>query len=208
MFGRTRGPTRIITSINIPTSLRHNASQQEEMAFDFFRLRTSVKLSGILDPVFWGTLVFQASAQEAAILHALTALGAVDLSKAIQRNQTSVDDASCMGRYELLALQQYNKAIGRLSVHFEEKNRYSLQVALISCMIFICIELLRENLTAANTHFQNGLKLLDEIQHPLKPSLGANPLMLRLREGSIEDSLIKVFTRLSIHSQYLAQAYR
>lgn len=77
-------------------------------------------------------------------------------------------------RYEVLALQQCNKATAHPGVHGGKQNTYSLQAALVACMVSIYIELRRENFLAAHTHLQNGLKLPDEIQRPLKPSVAEN----------------------------------
>lgn len=172
------------------------------MAFDFFRKRTSIKLPGIFGSRFWETLVFQASSTEPAVLHGLIALGAVHLSKVTEEN----NDTSRISQYESLALEQYNKAIRHLGVHFASKNKESLQVALITCMVFIHIELLRNRFMIANSHLHNGLRLLSEIPNREWPSPVSNSLMLRPEPGSVDDYLIEAFTRLNIYSTVLGHS--
>lgn len=175
-------------------------SQQEQVAFDFFATRTSVKLPGVFDSVFWDTLVFQAGAREPAVLHAIVALGAVDLSTATRESRRDLIGPTQLDQYEHLALRQYNKAIRDLGVHFDSRSRDSLHVALITCMVFICIELLRGQIKVANTHLANGLKLLSQMQRQPWPSQSTLLLMLRTERPSTDDYLIEAFTRLSIHS--------
>ncbi|KAE9362917.1 hypothetical protein N431DRAFT_565038 [Stipitochalara longipes BDJ] len=196
--------SRAPTASRIPV-LSRRVSQQEKLAFDYFRIRTSIKLPGVLGSGFWETLVFQASSREPAVLHALIALGAVHLSKATEENHGSLSDTNRMSQYECLALHEYNKAIGHLDVHFRSKSKESLQVALITCMVFICIELLREKFKTANTHLNNGLKLLSEIQGRESPSPAPRSLMLRPEPGSVDDYLIEAFTRLNIHSTFFGE---
>ncbi|KFY13982.1 hypothetical protein V492_02932 [Pseudogymnoascus sp. VKM F-4246] len=136
-------------------------TQHEQRAFEYFLHRTSRKLPGVFDSPFWSSLVFQASARDPAVLHALIALGAVDLGKATR--ELAFAQERVRG-YERVALVQYNMAIECLGVHFRRRDGEGRRVALITCMLFICIELMRERFKTANAHLGNGLKLLTEIR--------------------------------------------
>jgi hypothetical protein len=179
-----------------------STSQQEKGAFDFFKHRSSVKLPGVFDSGFWETLVLQSSYSEPAVLHALMSLGAIHRSMA---NFESCKKRDFMNPDERLALQQYNKAIGHLDVHFKSQEKTSLRVALITCMIFICIELLRGRFKVATTHLTNGLNLLRVMQQRGKPIATENSILLRPEPGSVDDYLIEAFTRLNIHSGLFGQ---
>ncbi|OBT51307.1 hypothetical protein VE04_08556, partial [Pseudogymnoascus sp. 24MN13] len=89
----TPGP---LTSTRTLPPLLGATTQHEHRAFEYFFYRTSRKLPGIFDSPFWSTLVFQARACDPAVLHALIALGAVDLGKAARAlacaAASSVDD--------------------------------------------------------------------------------------------------------------------
>lgn len=172
-------------------------SQQEKGAFDFFKSRSSAKLPGVFDSGFWEELVLQSSYSEPAVLHALMSLGALHRS---MTKFESGDKPGFMNPDERLALQQYNKAISHLDVHFKSNDKTSLRVALITCMVFICIELLRGRFKIATTHLRNGLNLLHQMQQRGESIDTENSILLRPDPGSIDDYLIEAFTRLNIHS--------
>lgn len=160
----------------------------------------------MFDSPFWSTLVFQASARDPAVLHALIALGAVDLGKATRELACA---AERVGGYERVALVQYNKAIMSLGVHFKSRDRDAMRVALITCMLFICIELLRERFKTANTHLSNGLKLLSEIRRGEgEERKGGKELLINTELESVDDYLVEAFTRFNIHSSLFGQDVR
>ncbi|KFY18951.1 hypothetical protein V493_08233, partial [Pseudogymnoascus sp. VKM F-4281 (FW-2241)] len=183
--------------------LQGATTQHEQRAFEYFAYRTSRKLPGVFDSPFWSSLVFQASARDPAVLHAIVALGAVDLGKA-SRELAGAEER--VRGYERVALVQYNKAIASLGVHFKSRNRDARRVALITCMLFICIELLRERFKTANTHLSNGLKLLGESQRGESEETKAGvKFSINTDLESVDDYLIEAFTRLNIHSSLFSQ---
>ena len=159
----------------------------EADAFDYFRRYTTVKMPGVFESAFWDTLVLQLSAGEPAILHAAAAMGAAHRSD------------------ERLSLEQYNKAISFLRPHLESHEQDGVRVALITCMIFICLELLRGDFEVSNKHLRNGLGLLREFQSRkgLTPAGGA--LVLRPEPTLVDDQLVEAFARLHIQSALLGQ---
>lgn len=193
----TQRPTEYVL---FPIPINKILDLEEGIAFDFFKRRTSIKLPGIFHSEFWNSLVFRASAEEPAVLHALTALGAFSLSKATEENQRDCDDAYRASKYENLALRQYNKSIGCLRLHFRGKDDNELRVALITCMVFICIELLRQRSETASTHLSHGIQLLCEIQGRQQAPRAVKSLILRPDPESANDVLIEAFTRLNMHS--------
>lgn len=56
-----------------------------------------------------------------------------------------------------IALHHYNKAISRLTATTRQE---SLEVILVSCLLFVCIELLLENVKDAIAHAYNGVNIL------------------------------------------------
>ncbi|OBT75689.1 hypothetical protein VF21_05924 [Pseudogymnoascus sp. 05NY08] len=192
-----------LTSTRTLPPLRGATTQHEQRAFEYFLHRTSRKLPGIFDSPFWSTLVFQASARDPAVLHALIALGAVDLGKATRELACAKERVR---GYERVALVQYNKAIVSLGVHFRNKDGDARRVALITCMLFICIELLRERFKTANTHLSNGLKLLSEMRRGEgEEKKVVNELVINTELESVDDYLVEAFTRFNIHSSLFGQ---
>lgn len=159
----------------------------ESVAFDYFRRNTTTKLPGVFESGFWDTLMLQASAHEPAVLHAVIALGAAHKSE------------------KRLALREYNKAIGHLCRHFENRDRDALRVALITCMVFVCLELLRGEFKTGQTHLRSGLELLREIQRRDGLTSADGAIVLRPQHESVEDYLVEAFTRLNVLSALFGQ---
>ncbi|OBT89238.1 hypothetical protein VE02_04267 [Pseudogymnoascus sp. 03VT05] len=192
-----------LTSTRTLPPLRGATTQHEQRAFEYFLHRTSRKLPGIFDSPFWSSLVFQASARDPAVLHALIALGAVDLGKATRELACAKERVR---GYERVALVQYNKAIVGLGVHFRSRDGDARRVALITCLLFICIELLRERFKTANTHLSNGLKLLSEMRRGGGEEMrGGGELLINTELESVDDYLVEAFTRFNIHSSLFGQ---
>lgn len=132
--------------------------------------------------------MLQACAQEPAVLHAVTALGAA------HRN---------LGR---TSLAEYNKSIHYLRQHLiRRQDKEALRVSLITCMIFICLDLVKGEFKSSQTHLQHGLRILREIQSQYGPTSTTGPVVLRPQFRSIEDYLVEAFTRLNIPSALFGQ---
>ena len=146
-----------------PPSISAFASGTEEKGyFEGCKCRTAVKLPGSFVSRFWDTLLFQASSEEPAVLHAVLALSSVHKNGAFKANgQIEPDNGSDEQGH--ITLKHYVKAISHLQPHFSTKDRASFRVALITCVTFVYLELLRGHFGTAQTHLHNGLKILREI---------------------------------------------
>ncbi|OBT78642.1 hypothetical protein VF21_02239 [Pseudogymnoascus sp. 05NY08] len=183
--------------------LRSRVSSDEGTSFDFFRNRTSVKLPGMFGSEFWETVVFQVSSVEPAVLHATIALASLQRSNEYQESVkgggaistlSSAPDAAV--KWNRFALQQYNKAIAYLKPHFSAHNHRSLQVTLVTCMIFTCIEILQGQYTTAHKLVQGGLGLV----YSLKVLGATHNINAMLQMDSMDLSLVEAFSRLNIQS--------
>ena len=94
-------------------------------------------LSGVFDPTFWTRLVLQATHHEPAIKHAVIALGALHESSEIKSREDS----------SIFAMQQYGKAIECLVKPLREKQKQAADVALITCVLFVCFEVGSHSIT-------------------------------------------------------------
>ncbi|KAK3361145.1 hypothetical protein B0T24DRAFT_539402 [Lasiosphaeria ovina] len=221
---QTRSPTKDKTPALVP-----GMNLQDQTALDFFWARTSIKLPGVFDSGFWDSLVFQASFSEPAVLHAVIALAATHRRHGMGtrpmgggRNPLSPSTVTEMDPDERLALQHYNKAIAHLRCHFEKKDVRSLRITLISCMVFVCMELLRGEFQTGLAHLQSGLKVLEEVhardrlaaarrgarktQKSAATTDAAPPAAVLLpRPESVDDYLLEAFTRLNVQSALFGQ---
>ena len=105
-------------------------SKLEGRCFDFFCKRTVVVFSGIFDPTFWTRLVLQATHHEPAIRHAAIALGALHESS----------EVGSRVKPSIFAMEQYGKAIRYLVKPIREKQKQAADVALMTCVLFVCFE--------------------------------------------------------------------
>jgi Zn(2)-Cys(6) binuclear cluster domain-containing protein/transcription factor-like protein len=133
---------------SLPCSPFRLASVADQQAMEWFCRRTAVKLQGSFYSDFWASLLTQSSAAEPAVLHAVLALSCVHRQGIVG------------GEGATAALQHYGQAIRCLQPHFEAGGRLARRVALISCVVFTSLDLLRGHFTTAFTHLESGRKLL------------------------------------------------
>ncbi|CAG8212087.1 unnamed protein product [Penicillium nalgiovense] len=168
-----------------------NLSHEEQLCFDWLIRRTAKKFAGLFPSDFWETLIFQASAQEPAVRHAIIALSST--------HRFQARDAAGPNQYdECFTLQQYNKAIQHLRIN-TTNNSYFLRVALITCMLFITLEYMRGQYQMGNAHLQYGMKLLSDMPTPRPPS-SMVPTILAPEEDFAYNALVDAYVRLGIHS--------
>jgi hypothetical protein len=177
---------------------------EETRYFEWFKFRTVKKIPGAFVLSFWNTLVFQASANDPAVLNAVLTLSSVHKWDGLNHNTQSRSAHNPDDR-ERFILQHYIKAIRHLEPHFSSKDRTSIRIALITCVVFICLEFLRGNFQTAQTHLDNGLKVLQELQTTSNSDPGK---LLSHSSGNPVDSLIfSIFSRLHVQTELFKQSY-
>ncbi|KAL8298409.1 hypothetical protein RB597_006765 [Gaeumannomyces tritici] len=135
---------------------------------------------------FWATIAPRLAHREGAVKHALIALGSAyqvyqqspgnnwhRSDEAVGPGGTGTAAAAAAAaaaagdesseELELFTIQQYNKSIALLARHACPSSPESIQVTLICCLSFICLEMLRADHTAALTHLTNGLRILESL---------------------------------------------
>ncbi|EXJ76016.1 uncharacterized protein A1O5_00524 [Cladophialophora psammophila CBS 110553] len=185
----------------------HNLSHAERSCFDYFVNETVVKIPGVFFSHFWADLVLQASCSELPILHAAVALASAHRSAQLNLYGSAVlSSLSCcdangnLDTHEAFALQQYNKSIAYLrACQFEEDNEAELRTALVACVLYISLELLRGDYTTAMIHARHGLNLLSK----LKQDVEKQALCPKRLPETIDDYLVEAFTRLSLQSAHV-----
>lgn len=193
----TRIPTQPLTSFSqrvpvsrsVPTSLAEfPASTRERRLLYWFQQYTAKKLSGLFPSLFWDSLLPQASYSEPAVLHALLAM-----TSAHKYKQPELIIIGWLSTEEQFTLHSYNRAIHYLGPHFSLKSAASLRVALVACVLFVCLELFQEHYATAVSHLTNGLRLFELY----KLSDGVTDAEASLDHGS--DNLIsQMFLKLAL----------
>ncbi|KAK5695617.1 hypothetical protein LTR17_024544 [Elasticomyces elasticus] len=195
---------------------------EELRALEFFHARTAPNLSSYFDAGFWTRLVFQVSHVEPAIMHAMVAVGHLNQRRDVwtkplpmlksvflvddQPNVPGLSDRIVVGptkrkvdHDDPFALSQYNKAISLLSQRIRDPDAAS-EIALLACILFVCIEFLRGDVEPAFRHFKSGMSIA---KASLTKSSSTKPTLTMelIREG-----MLPFFNRLEVLAMLFGQA--
>ncbi|KAF2447399.1 hypothetical protein P171DRAFT_407518 [Karstenula rhodostoma CBS 690.94] len=157
-------------------------------------------LSNRFDNNFWSRTVLQMARSEQCIRHALVALGY--LAKTEPGNLKHAH-ARLKQQDQKLNLY-YSKAVGSLVERLAEP-LCTVEIGLVACLLFVCIEFIRGNFMTAFTHLHSGLKILSELPtirtHGLCPrtpqqiSPKADTVRFSASNGLLNETLIPMFMR-------------
>ena len=176
---------------------------EEKGCFEWFKDRTVEKLPGSFDSKFWDTLLFQAIVDEPSVLYAVLALSSIHRRKILWRNGPT-RSGDVPDEHERFMLRQYGKAIHHLQPHFASRSRASFRVALIACLVFTSLEFLRGRFETAQTHLQNGLRVLREMD--VYSSTDDNGIyVLKPSCDSVDDWVVGAFSRLYLAVELFSQ---
>jgi len=176
-------------------------SQSEAVNFELFRSRIVLDMAGIRSSGFWQNVVLPACYSEPAILHASIALA--NASRWFRARSGGGEDI-----LRLDIINDYNKAIQHLKKHVVGHAKpQSLRIALISCALFIALELSTGRFEQATMHLSEGRKLLDSFTHvdistTEYPEVEIKALVLASKPESTEDELVSVFVDLDLQSTF------
>lgn len=132
-------------------------NHDEQVSLDRYPCRKAIKLPGTFLSRPWGTFLFQKSSAEPAVMLAMLARSSAHEVKIIDATDQRSQHA---GYQKLLTLQQYSKAIRGLQLYLVERTHASICVALITCVIFVHLEILHENYKPGINHFQHGFSFI------------------------------------------------
>ncbi|CAF3571781.1 unnamed protein product [Fusarium graminearum] len=188
-----------------PATILASLNTHEKLYFDWFKRRTSTKISATFSSGFWNTLVFQAGSREPAVMHALLALSSAHKKGVVEMGAHRNSPGAEMNQQEQFTLQQYVKAIGHLQPHFSAKDRASCRVALITCIVFVCLEFFRGHFATAQLHLKNGLDILAHMQGLHDASSGI--LALKPCQETTDTWIVEALSRLHIQVELFRHLY-
>ena len=125
---------------------------QEYRSLEFFHHYVAPALSGDFDSEFWTRLIPCIGASEPPIKHAMMALAS------LYKYQMN-DEGYPTQEEQNFTLLQYNRAIRSLGVRLNAGEE-ALEITLLTCVLFICLEFMRGNQDVALHHLQGGLHIL------------------------------------------------
>lgn len=117
----------------------------ENRALEYFRLQVAPVLSKHSRKNFWNIVVSQVGQQEPAVRHALSCISS--LYEGLSDTSSSLLKSS----QEIFAITQYNMALGHLTSPEVDQT-----IVLLVCLLFICIETMRDNKDMAIQHCRHG----------------------------------------------------
>ena len=183
------------------------ASMEERVYFDWFQCRTATKLPGSFRSSFWDSLLFQASLNEPAVLHAVLTLSSVHKRQVLGESRNGPDGGTPYEQ-EKFMLQHYSKAISNLQPHFSKKDNASVRTALISCVIFVSLELLRGRFRTAQLHLKNGIKVLGEMHGSTDADDNDDVVTLKPSMEPIDDCIAETLCRLHLQVMIFEQSFQ
>jgi hypothetical protein len=164
------------------------ASSDERRAFHFFQHVTAPCLSAGLDGAFWRVLVLQICQSEPAVRHAVLAVSS--LHEGMVQGTMAVPYLDAEDRNSF-ALYQYNRAIAYLLDQMRAVDARPL-VPLLTCVLFVCIELMQSKDRESLIHLEQGRQILSQLG---RKTMSRNPEI-----DLIKQHLVPMYSRLSLTS--------
>jgi hypothetical protein len=158
----------------------------EKSTFEFFRLKTTVCMSGYFQDPVWSQLILQACHTEPVIRHAVNALGALHEQRYLP-GETSENNVELALVKNDFPNRQYAKALGGLQ-KLLSSGKASVNVVLLTALLCVHFESLQEHFIPALTHAENGMRLLDPSQAP--------------STEAVDPSLLRAFVRIDLQSSF------
>lgn len=182
----------------------------ELQAFDFFRKHAANSLAGHFSSTVFECLVLQVTHQQPVVLHAAVAVGSMYRARlmATQLSFATIHDCPFYNS----ALKQYNKAIAKLSCfisHTQDGNHTErLIVVLMTCLLFVCFEMLHGDQAVVLAHLVRGLKILFE-RTKIRDSACTSKRILTIGSSDQDtvDLVSQVFVRLDADSTMFGRRY-
>ncbi|KAJ5990689.1 hypothetical protein N7522_010896 [Penicillium canescens] len=156
-------------------------SREERKYIHTFCTQTSPALSGFFASEVWNRFLPQLSHREPTVRHAVAAVSAM-------YEQQYHPNAS-QGVSDNFALQQYTKAIQKFRQQLVNPRGSDYDCLLVTCLLFVCLEMLRSSHASVLDHIQGGMQILLRQQ---------DEKTNQLKKDTIDQELCQSFRRLSI----------
>lgn len=182
----------------------------ELRAFDFFRDHAAHSLSGHFSSSVFQYLVLQFSHRQPVVLRAAVAVGSMYRTRlmATQSSFATINDCPLYNS----ALKQYNKAISNLSLYIGRSDEHGqtekLIVVLVTCLLFVCFEMLHGDQAVVLSHLVTGLKILFERSKNQDPACPSKRIFtIQDSISDTVDTVSQVFVRLDADSTMFGRRY-
>ncbi|KAJ9608995.1 hypothetical protein H2200_006766 [Cladophialophora chaetospira] len=159
------------------------ATQPEWQAYGYYHHRISSVLAGAFESDLWQRMIVQVAETEPTVRQGIFALGNL-----FRHSQCFSDDiADCMCTHCRQALRYYGKSIRSFSNYLQRSStQCAADVALLTCLIYICIESYRMNDVNAIALISKGCGMITE----------ASPESADSQSKALSPRLVNLFDRL------------
>jgi hypothetical protein len=162
--------------------------RDEQRGLEHFRYRTARALSGYFESDFWDSVALRISYFEPSVRHAVLAMSS--LYEGFEQAGDFDPGHNGNTRQRQLALLQYNRSIRHTRQMLAKNDHRSPEIALISCVLFVCHELMQYNYYGAIGHVVMGLRIFT-------PDTSSK----------INKSLGQLFSRIVMQSMFLGKPH-
>ncbi|PLN76728.1 hypothetical protein BDW42DRAFT_15631 [Aspergillus taichungensis] len=134
-------------------------SLKELEAFHFFCQYSAHEIPGCFSSDLWERVILQMTHQEPSLRHAVVAVGSLhQRCRGMARTKSGRGEMKWSQEFPVL---QYIKALQHLRQRLSRAHDpLAAPVALIACLLFMCLEMLQGNRMGAVEHLRTGLQIL------------------------------------------------
>ena len=148
-------------------------SEEEQLCFQYFTEHASKCIAGVLDTTFWSLLLPRISQTTPAVKHCIVAISSLFRVR-FHSIQSSIHHTSPIPYYDTqkaisIALKHYNKAIMATMADMI-RDCEDVLVAVLTCILFFCIESLQGRPNEACSLYHRGQNLIDDLDERPTPS--------------------------------------
>jgi hypothetical protein len=184
---------------------------ENEQEFCYFRHycdETIANLAGAFELPIWSRVILQASHDQAYIRHAVISIGKLSKRARVKLANDSEYSSPAQSIYmespsrdESFVLQHYNKFL-QGSRRALSSGHQGTRMALIVCLLIICVEGLQWHHRSVFKHLTGGINLLDEwVRGQKKPP--ALPGISSPSPDVVEDEIVEQFRTLELEASVL-----
>ncbi|KAL4984718.1 hypothetical protein BDW68DRAFT_166571 [Aspergillus falconensis] len=162
-YSYASAPSITTTSIlDIPLSTSPSTGMRERRAFAYYFYHAAPYLAGGLDQSFWTVTVPRVCRVETAVWDAVNAISTLFefpgmcLDFVFLRHEKT---QSSLNEKQIEALGWYSRSLSKIQSAIERGN-LNAQVALVSCVLFICIEMVQGRVEEALALYGQGVQLI------------------------------------------------
>ncbi|PLB47685.1 C6 zinc finger domain protein [Aspergillus steynii IBT 23096] len=163
-------------------------TREEQKYVHFFCTQTARAMSGVFQSELWDRLLPQISHSVPLVRHAVAAVSAAH------------EEFLCRGLVlhranEEFALQQYNKAIKHLIEYMSSPDQ-TIDLTLITCYLFMCLEMLKGDNSQALNHLESGMRILHR-----RDATGQYSALTRDMDRELSHLSLRLNIQLSFHKR-------